>query len=135
MGEVGSSMPNVRDTIQRHSSVPIIEQPIPLPEIVLPGATQEGLPGSTRTVLPPFESDSLPHPQFMYHFSSGSEDGGLEFHPGERVSHIIRDFPTPPDMTPTAATVLSPYFAEQSTEMEMRPLSPGHIQQNLEHSS
>ena len=117
MGEVGSSIPSVQDTVQRHSSVPIIEPLIHLPQLVLPDATQDDYPGSTGTVSVPFGSDGPPHSPFTGYISSGSEDGGLGFHPGDRVSHIIRDFPTPPDTTPTAAIVLDSYFAESSMEV------------------
>ncbi|KAF8342908.1 uncharacterized protein EI90DRAFT_804105 [Cantharellus anzutake] len=124
MGEVGTSLPNIQDSIQRHSSTPVIEQPKSFPELVFTSNNdQDDQLEPTNIPVSIFRPDSLSLPPLAGYVSSGSDDGGLEFHPRERVSHIIRDFPTPPDVTPVAATILSSYFAEP---LSGAPSSPAH---------
>lgn len=138
---VDASMPSIRPGAQRHSSTPQIEQPDTFPEAraaspaslapdeddtmrslpaAIPRPARPGprISGGTRqsqltadgSLLTPGGNDNSSSSEDWYRFSHATASSS-------RMSNIIRGFPTPPDATPSAGSILGAYFPDDDAPL------------------
>ncbi|KAF8320445.1 hypothetical protein DL93DRAFT_2074101 [Clavulina sp. PMI_390] len=131
---IDASIPSISSSAQRYSSTPQIEEPPILDSQQAAGNS----PRPDSTIAPDYLSAPIPRVKSLVsqnsnegasigEHSSNSEDWHRFSHASSRMSHIIRGFPTPPDATPAATSLLGTYFPSDDAPFSSPHMPSGHI--------
>jgi len=127
---IDTSLPSIRGSQHRHSSTPIIEhsEGLEIAEIVEATPIYVARPHSFLLLPPSAQaeySSTLPSAPYVSDLDIGVRLSQVTNASTERMSNIILDFPTPPEIT-APSVVLESYFPDRSNDHEDIPRTLRH---------